>query len=168
MIRPNRIKTRRQWREEMVVKLGVKYGLFFGLAGLVLNLILAPILAACAPIIMLFAGGMAGYLTARQADLPLQSMGGRAGALAGLIAGATVLIGQTVGGFIALAIYQASFFPDLLHYIPSAADPLWIRAFFYSTGYGVVACFGLGGALLSALVGAGVGYVTTNPYRSDS
>jgi hypothetical protein len=152
----------------MTVKAELKFGLLFGLAGLILNLIMAPILAACAPFIMLLAGGLAGYLTARQADLPLQSMGARAGAIAGLVAGGTIIIGQTVGGFLALAIYQASIFPNLVSYTPSPADPAWIRAFFYSTGYGVVACFGLFGVLLSVLIGAGVGYVTTNPYRFDN
>jgi hypothetical protein len=152
----------------MAAKLELKFGLLLGLAGLFLILIITPILAACAPIIMLFAGGIAGYLTARQADLPLQSMGARAGALAGLVAGGTIIIGQTFGGFLALAIYHASIFPNLLTYTPSPADPVWIRAFFYSTGYSVVACFGFVGVLLSVLAGAGVGYVTTNPYRFDN
>ncbi len=139
----------------------IKFGLICGIAGLLLNLLLAPVMAVCTPLVSLFAGGIAGYFTAKQADLPVQRMGGLAGAEAGGLAGGIILLGQALGVIIAIALFQGGI-SGVSSYMPAASDPLWLRIFTLSSAPGVAACFGLGGAILAALAGMVVGYTGTN------
>lgn len=137
-----------------------KYGLICGLAGLMLNLLLAPAVAVCTPLVSLFAGGLAGYFTARQADLPAQRMGGIVGAVAGGLAGGIIITGQAIGMIAAVAIFQGSL-GAVANFTPSSSDPIWLRMFTLSSGLNVAACFGLTGAFLAAFSGAAVGYTAT-------
>lgn len=146
----------------------IRYGLICGLGGLLVNLLLSTYLAFCTPLVSLLAGALAGYLAARQADLPLQRMGARTGAWAGGLAGIITFLGQLLAGLLAWLIYQPIGDDNPFLYTPTSNDPLLLRALFFSSGLGLVACFGLLGAVLAALAGAGLGYFTTQGMQVDN
>lgn len=139
----------------------IRMGLFVGAIGLVLNICVAGFMGICGPVVSLLAGGVAGFLAAQQEKLPTKGEGAKAGAIAGLIAGALIIIGQVIGGIGALAFMQFSGTPSIFGGIPSpSADPSQ-SVIYYVSGIGTGVCFGIVGAVLAALVGAGAGYMTT-------
>jgi len=139
----------------------IKVGLLVGLIGLVLNVCVAGFIGICGPLVSLIAGALAGFFTARQEKPTAKSAGAQAGAISGAIAGALVLIGQVLGGVGALAFMQYSGTRLAFGQIPTpSADPSQ-QAIFYLSGIGAACCFGLVGVVLSALAGAGTGYIGT-------
>jgi len=140
----------------------VKYGLIVGGIGLVINACASAFVGLCGPFVMLLVGALAGFLTAREARLPSKSEASRTGATAGAIAGALMVIGQLIGGFIALLFVQMSGATPLLGSPPNAVDGVGMNAFYYLSGFGASLCFGLVGMALSAGASAGCAYLATN------
>jgi hypothetical protein len=138
----------------------IKMGLAAGVIGLVLNICVSGAVGLCGPFVSLIAGGAAGFLAAQQEKLPTKRDGAKAGATAGGIAGALVIIGQVIGGIGALAYMQANNTQLPFGSLPSSGDPTE-TLIFYASGIGTGLCFGIFGAVLATGVGAGAGYLAT-------
>lgn len=138
----------------------VKFGLIVGVIGLVVNICVSTLLGICGPVIALLGGGIAGFLTAQAEQAATRSDGARLGAIAGGIAGGLVFIGQLIGGLGALTLIQATGMQPFFGELPSASDPAGQLGYWLG-GLGVGMCFGVFGLFLSALTGAGAGYLGT-------
>ncbi|MDO9300992.1 MAG: hypothetical protein Q7T89_06390 [Anaerolineales bacterium] len=138
----------------------IKMGLAIGAIGLALNICVAGLMGICGPLVSLFAGAAAGFFTAQQEKLPTKNDGAKAGATAGGIAGALVIIGQVIGAIGALALMQTTGMQPMFGTAPTTADPAGMFVF-YAVGIGTGLCFGIFGALLAADAGAGTGYMAT-------
>ena len=138
----------------------IKMGLVIGAIGLILNICVSALIGFCGPLVSLLAGAAAGFFAAQQEKLPTKNDGAKAGATAGGIAGALVIIGQVIGGVGALAMMQATGTQLPFGTIPSTGDSAGM-AIFYITGIGTGLCFGIVGAILAAGAGAGTGYLAT-------
>jgi hypothetical protein len=145
----------------------IKMGLIVGVIGLALNVCVAGFIGFCGPFLSLLAGGLAGFFAAQQEKLPTKSDGAKAGATAGGIAGALIIIGQVIGGIVALAYIQASGAQVPIGSVPPASggDPSLLIGY-YAGGIGTGLCFGIVGAVLAALTGAGAGYMATQDQPS--
>ena len=140
---------------------GIRFGLIVGVVGLLVNTAISALLGLCGPLIALTAGALAGILTARAEAPPTQTDGARAGTIAGLIAGGLILIGQMIGGLLALTLIKSMGMPSILGVAtPDFSDPVQVAGY-YGSGVGVGVCLGLLGAMLSAAAGAAAAYLTT-------
>jgi len=138
-----------------------KFGLIVGVIGLVLNICVAGFMGLCGPLVSLLAGGVAGFFAAQQEKVATKGNGAQLGAVAGTIAGALVLIGQVIGGLVALLLVQYAGLKVPFGQVPSfQSDPSQLVAY-YLSGLGAGLCFGLLGVVLAALAGAGLGYLGT-------
>ncbi|MBN1580427.1 MAG: hypothetical protein JXA89_06970 [Anaerolineae bacterium] len=144
-----------------------KFGLIAGVIGLVLTACVASFLGLCGPFVALFAGAVAGFLTAQQEAAPTKGDGARAGATSGLIAGAIAVVGQLIGAIGTLVLYQFLDLPPLVGSVPSISADASQQLIYYGSGLGTGLCFGLVGIALAALAGAAAGYFGT-PTRSLS
>jgi len=139
----------------------IKFGLIIGLIGLVLNICVSGFIGLCGPFAALVAGAVAGFLAARQEKIAVKGDGARAGAVAGGIAGALVLVGQLLGGVGALALFQQSGAAPPFGVIPSVSADVSQQILFYGAGLATGLCFGLVGVVAAALAGAAAGYFGT-------
>jgi len=138
-----------------------RIGLIVGVIGLVLNICVAGFIGICGPFLSLVAGGVAGFFAVRQEKPLTKNDGARAGATAGGIAGALIILGQIIGGLGALAYMQSTGTPTPFGQMPDLGDPATSIGF-YAGGVGTALCFGVVGALLAAGAGAGAGYLGTS------
>jgi hypothetical protein len=147
-----------------------RIGLIVGVIGLVLNICVAGFVGFCGPFLSLIAGGIAGFLATQQEKPSTKNEGARAGATAGGIAGAMIILGQILGGMGALAYMQASGAPTIFGQLPDLSSDPATQIGFYAGGLGTALCFGVIGALLAAGAGAGAGYLATSdqPMRPPS
>jgi hypothetical protein len=136
----------------------VKYGLIVGAVVMLLNVCVAAVMGICGPVMSLVAGAIAGYLTAREEELPAAGDGARAGAVSGLIAGALVFLGQLIGGIGVLVFLQTSDIPTGFGAVPDLAETYGLLGFWVA-GLALALCLGLGGLVLGALGGAVAGYL---------
>jgi hypothetical protein len=149
------------------MKPSVRFGLIVGVIGLALNVCVAAAVGICGPATALVAGIAAGFLTARSEMALTKGAGAREGAISGGIAGGLVLVGQVIGGIGALFLIQSGGAQLPLGQAPStSADPS-TQLIYYATGIGTGLCFGLVDVVVSALVGAGAGYLGT-PERTET
>ncbi len=139
----------------------IKMGLAVGAVGLFLNICVSAFIGLCGPFASLIAGGVAGYLAASQERLPIKSEGARAGAIAGGISGALMIIGQLIGGLGVLILIQASETPTIFGSAPTFSSEPSVIIPYYVAGIGTGLCFGIFGAVLAAAAGAGAGYLGT-------
>lgn len=139
----------------------IKMGLIVGIIGLAINVCVSGFIGLCGPGVSLLAGGIAGYLAAQQERLPTKSDGAKAGAVAGGITGALIIVGQVLGGIGALVYFQVSGTQVPFGTVPSASSDPSLLIGYYLGGIGTGLCFGVVGALLAAGVGAGAGYMAT-------
>jgi hypothetical protein len=139
----------------------IRIGLIVGIIGLALNVCVAGFVGLCGPFLSLIAGGIAGFFAARQEKPLIKGDGVRAGATAGGIAGGLIIIGQIIGGVAALYLMQARGMDTIFGQVPGAASGAAAQATFYLSGVGTALCFGVVGALLAAIAGAGAGYLGT-------
>ncbi len=140
----------------------IRMGLIVGGIGLVLNVCISGFIGLCGPFASLLAGGLAGYLGAKQENISIRGDAAKAGATAGAIAGALMIIGQIIGGIAALAFMQAGGVQPPFGTMPSPNDPLAMQAIFYLSGMGTGLCFGIFGTILAAGAGAGAAYLGTS------
>ena len=136
----------------------IKIGLIAGVIGLVLNICVSGFIGFCGPFASLLAGGIAGYFAASQEKLPTKKEGATAGAIAGAITGGLMIIGQIIGGMIALTIQQNT---GTVPFIGTPDSDMATQLTFYLSGAATGFCFGAFGTLLAAGVGAGAGYFGT-------
>src|SRR6185503_9136704 len=139
----NRIRERRwrimmNWFKNMQPR--TRMGLITGVIGLILNIFVVGFSGCCGPLVYLVAGGAAGFLAAKQEKLPVRNVGARAGAVAGVIAGGLIVLGQIIG--VALAYFQTS----------GTSGSVSV-----SGDAGVALCLGGVGALTAAFAGAVAG-----------
>lgn len=139
----------------------VKMGLAVGAVGLALNVCVAALMGICGPAVSLAAGAVAGYLAVQQEKPTIKGEGAKIGAIAGVIAGALVIVGQIIGGVGALAFLQYSGMQFNFGTVPQPSSDPSFQAIYYLSGMGTAFCFGLVGALLAAGAGAGTGYAVT-------
>jgi LPXTG-motif cell wall-anchored protein len=139
----------------------VKYGLIVGAVGLIINICVSAFIGLCGVLTFIIVGAVAGYLTANEEKAATRSDGLRAGAIAGLIAAGLVFVGQLIGGVGALLYYQSTGAPTLFGELPQTGDAAG-QIGFWVGGLGFGFCAGLFGAVLSALAGAGTGYLATS------
>jgi hypothetical protein len=147
-------------KRSFIMQPRIKMGLAIGVVGLVLNVCVAGFVGFCGPLVSLLAGGVAGFLAAQQEKLATKSEGAKAGAISGGIAGGLIIVGQVIGGIVALAIMQSSGTQLPFGTIPDASDTAGMVGF-YAGGIGTGLCFGVIGAILAAAAGAGTGYMAT-------
>ena len=139
-----------------------KIGLIVGIIGLVLNVCVAGFVGICGPVLSLIAGAVAGFFAAQQEKPPTRNDGARAGATAGGIAGGLIILGQIVGGIIALFYMQSTGLRSMFgQQLPDLASGPAAQIPFYVGGLASALCFGIVGALLAAGAGAGAGYLGT-------
>lgn len=138
-----------------------RVGLIVGVIGLVLNICVAGFLGFCGPVLSLIAGAVAGFLAAQREKPITKNEGARAGAIAGGIAGALIILGQIIGGMAALFYMQASGTSTPFGQLPDLAGDPASQIGFYAGGVGTALCFGIVGAVLAAVAGAGAGYLAT-------
>jgi hypothetical protein len=138
-----------------------RVGLIVGAIGLVLNICVSGFMGICGPLVSLVAGGVAGFFAAQQEKPGTKGDGARAGAVAGGIAGALVIVGQLIGGVAALAFIQNSGMNTIFGAPPPTTSDPSFQAVYYLSGAGTALCFGIVGALLAAGAGAGAGYLGT-------
>lgn len=136
----------------------IKMGLIVGAIGLALNVCASAFIGFCGPFVSLLAGGVAGYFAASQEKLATKTDGAKAGAIAGGITGGLMIIGQIIGGVIALTIQQNT---GTIPFIGSTPTDMPSQIAFYLGGAGTGFCFGLIGTAFAAATGAGAGYVAT-------
>ena len=136
----------------------IKMGLIVGVIGLAMNVCVSGFIGFCGPFASLIAGGVAGYLAANQEKLPVKSEGAKAGAIAGAIAGGLMIIGQIIGGVVALTIQQNT---GTVPLIGTPGSDIGSQAIFYVSGMATGLCFGLFGTAFAAGAGAGAGYLGT-------
>lgn len=137
-------------------------GLIVGVVGLILNVCVSAAVGVCGPAVSLIAGAVAGYFAARQENQPTKSAGAQAGAISGATAGALIIIGQVIGGITALVLMQTTGMSTPFGQIPATDADASAQITFYLTGAATGCCFGLVGAVLAALAGAGTGYLGTS------
>ncbi len=135
----------------------IKVGLLVGAIGLVLNICVAGFMGICGPFVSLIGGALAGFFTARQEHPLVKGDGAKAGAIAGAIAGGIIVIGQIIGGVIALAFVQFNG-KSIFGAVPPPTADASQQVIYYVTGMFTGLCFGLVGAVLAALAGAAAGY----------
>lgn len=123
----------------------IKYGLIVGGVGLIPTIIVAALLGICGPVLALIAGAVAGLLANRQ-----EGGGAKTGAVSGLLAGALILVGQLLGGIIALVYVQGVGIAQQMGVMPDAAS----QAGYWVGGLGAGICFGLIDIALAAGAGA--------------
>jgi hypothetical protein len=140
----------------------IRIGLIVGAIGLVLNICVSGFIGFCGPVFSLIAGGAAGFFAAQQERLPSKGDGARAGATAGGIAGALIILGQLIGGVGALFFLQSTGAQLPIGQVPSVADDASAQMVYYLSGAATALCFGVIGALLAAGAGAGAGYLATS------
>lgn len=139
----------------------IRMGLIVGAIGAVLNACVSAAVGLCGPAVSLIGGAVAGYFAAQQEKAPAKSEGAKVGAISGAIAGGLILIGQVIGGIVALAFVQMSGMQVPFGSVPSASADPGQQVIFYVSGIGTGVCFGLVGAALAAMAGAGTGYLGT-------
>jgi hypothetical protein len=138
----------------------IKFGLIVGGVGLFVNLCASAAVGLCGPFVALLAGALAGFLAAQQEKLPAQSAGAKVGATAGGLAGGLMIIGQSLGAVVGLALLQTTGGNPFVGSGPSTGAPVE-QAAFYLSGFGAGCCMGIFGAALAA--GAAAGYFATPP-----
>ena len=136
----------------------IKMGLIVGAIGLFLNICVSGFIGLCGPFASLIAGGVAGYLAASQEKLAVKSEGGKAGAIAGAIAGGIMIVGQILGGVIALTVQQ---YMGTVPFIGTLGSDTASQVTFYASGIATGLCFGILGTMFAAGTGAGAGYLGT-------
>ena len=138
----------------------VTYGLIAGAIGLVINVCISAAIGLCGPFVALLAGAAAGFFAAQAEKAPSKNDGARLGAISGAIAGGLTLVGQLIGVIAVLFLSVSADIQPILGTLPETSDVAG-QAVFWIAGVGVGLCFGLVGVLLSALAGAGTGYLGT-------
>ena len=90
----------------------IKFGIIIGVIAGLFNIFLSAILGICSPVLAFLAGGVAGLLSTRTEVTRSKVEGAKDGSVSGAITGIIVLLGQSVGGVLALtftqSIYQSS------------------------------------------------------------
>jgi hypothetical protein len=145
-------------QKEAVMQPRIKMGLIVGVVGLVMNTCVSGFIGLCGPFASLIAGAVAGFFAANQEKLPTKGDGAKAGAIAGAIAGGLMIIGQIIGGVVALTIQQNT---GSIPFIGNISSDIGSQAMFYVTGMATGLCFGLFGTAFAAGAGAGAGYLAT-------
>mgnify|MGYP000018976980 FL=1 len=147
-----------------------KYGLIIGLIGLIINTFVAAALGICGPVIALIGGAIAGFLAANEKKVAPKSENAKAGAIAGLIAGGLIFIGQVIGGVLALVLFRSTMVSDIFGVSPSITEETSFQLGYYLGGFGIGMCLGAVDLIAAALAGAGTGYLIggANPQTSDS
>ena len=138
----------------------VMYGLIAGAIGLIINVCISAAVGLCGPFVALLAGAGAGFFTAQAEKAPTKNDGARAGAISGAIAGGLTLVGQLIGGVAILVLAMAADIQPIIGTMPESSDMAG-QAIYLVAGLGAGLCFGLVGIVLSALAGAGTGYLGT-------
>ncbi len=138
----------------------IKFGLIIGSVGLILNVCISTALGLCGPFTALLAGGLSGFLTARQEKQPTKSGGAKAGVISGLISGGLVFIGQILGAVGALIFVQTTGGSTIFGQMPNLTGGP-DSAMYILVALGTGTCFGLIGIALSAGAGALAGYLAT-------
>jgi len=136
----------------------IRMGLIVGVIGLAINICVSGFIGLCGPFAALIAGGIAGYFAANQEKLGTKSDGAKAGAVAGAITGGLMIIGQLIGGVIALTVQQNT---GTVPLIGAPGSDVTSQVGFYVGGLFSGVCIGLFGTLLAAGGGAGAGYLGT-------
>lgn len=131
----------------------VKVGLIAGGIGLVLTVCVSAAFGICGPVVSLIAGAIAGYFATKQESPATQGEGGKIGAISGAIAGGLCVIGQIIGGIIALTVL-----PNLAPQYAGVGG----ESGYWLGGGAVALCFGAAGTVLAAIAGYAVGYISSN------
>lgn len=134
----------------------IKFGLIAGGIGLVLNICVAAVMGVCGPGVAAVAGALAGYFAAKNERPLSQGEGAKSGAIAGLIAGGLVLIGQILGGITTLTLMPAISEAMNISLGVETGDPIY-----WAAGLSTAACFSAVGIVLAVGAGAGTGYIST-------
>lgn len=85
-----------------------RIGFVVGIIGLILNGLVSGFSGITGTILALVAGGIAGFVAARQGKFLSRREGAQVGAVAGGIAGGVVLIGQVIGAMMRLLSISSS------------------------------------------------------------
>jgi hypothetical protein len=146
---------------EKIMTPRIKFGIIFGVVCLFLNICVSSAVGACGFVPAILAGGLAGFFTAQAEKNATKGDGSRAGVVAGSIAGALVMVGQLIAGVAVLVFIQSTNTKILFGSAPTSSSPISQQIVYYLTGLGVGMCFGVVDVILSALAGAGAGYLGT-------
>ena len=139
----------------------VKFGLIVGLISLFVIIPISALMGICGPFITMIAGAMAGFLTAYVGKALTRRDGAQSGAISGAISGGITLIGQLIGGVLALAYIQMTGTPIIIGSAPGPSAPFSELAIYYAGGMGIGLCFGIIGILVGAIAGGVAGALGT-------
>jgi hypothetical protein len=153
--------SKRNPKRRNIMQPRTRMGLIVGAIGLILNICVAGFVGFCGPVLSLIAGGVAGFFAAQQEKPLSKNQGARVGATAGGIAGGLIILGQILGGAVALFLMQSRAIQPPFGQIPSTSSDPSAQLVYYGSGVATALCFGIIGALLAAGAGAGAGYIAT-------
>jgi hypothetical protein len=139
------------------MKSSIQWGLIVGGVGLFLNIAVSGFVGLCGPFFTLLAGTLAGWLAVRGQLFPERGQRTTRGAVAGALTGGLMLIGQVIGGILALLFIQSSGAGVFGQPVPTEGPEL---TGFWVGGIAVGLCFGLIGTALGSAGGAGLAALT--------
>jgi hypothetical protein len=145
-----------------IMQPGIKLGLIVGAVGLFLNIFVSAVVGICGPFASLVAGGVAGFRAANQEKPPVKSEGAKAGAVAGVIAGGLMIIGQLSGGLIVLPFLKTT---ASVPFIGTLGTDPTSQVGYYFGGMASGICNGIADALFAAGTGTLAGYLSTSDQR---
>jgi hypothetical protein len=132
----------------------VKFGLIVGAIGFVVIIPISGFMGICGPFTTMIAGAVAGFLSAYVGEAPTRRDGAQSGAIAGAVSGGVTLMGQLIGGVLALAFIQTTGTPVFVGRVPGPSAPFHELTLYYAVGIGTALCFGIVGIVVAAIAGA--------------
>ena len=131
-----------------------RVGLVIGIAGLILNGLVSGFSGITGPVIAIMAGILSGLIVNRSKRPSSKKDAARTGALAGGTSGCVVILGQVIGGIVAVFSLNSS-------------ESIITQAFMGIFSIGIALFFGGIIALFAAGVGAVTGSLFANPVSPD-
>ena len=125
----------------------IMFGLIFGILGMLPSICASGLLGFCGSALMIVLAGGAGLLTGFREKAATRIDGGKAGAIAGALTGALLLIGQILQWILGMSLtaysHPSSMTNSVGQYVPMIISTLIIGiiSLFVATGVGAAAAF---------------------------
>lgn len=140
----------------------VKFGLIIGVVALILTVFASIICGLFGPFLAVLGGALAAFLAIRQTATSKQEAA-QDGAIAGLVVGAMMTVGQLIAAAINIIITRNTNTQPIIGTLPGPDQ----QYLYWIMGPAVGLCFGIADVIAAMLGGAGAGYLTA-PKQSDT